>query len=62
VKALEPVQSLLSEVRYMGIPSPEVAMQRLVRAREAFREWGVGERAILLSSNKQHRKHLLGIR
>lgn len=62
IEALEPIRDLLCEVPYEGMPSTEIGLQRFVKARRTFRDLGVDERAVLLSSNEKHRKHLLGIR
>jgi len=62
VPELARVEPLLYALHYRGQPSPETAVERFVRARRAFRELGVDERAVLLSTNRRHQPHTLGLR
>ncbi len=59
---LERVRPLLYSAHYSGLPSPDTAIQRFIEARRFFRFLGVSERALLLSSNTGHQRHVLGLR
>ncbi|WP_182126663.1 radical SAM protein [Nitrosopumilus sp. b2] len=56
------IQDLLYSYNYEGTPEPNEVLDRHVKARRFFRDLGVGERAVLVSSNPKHKKNLLGIR
>jgi Radical SAM superfamily/B12 binding domain len=62
VPELDRIQPLLYSEQYKGQPSPEEAIARFIEARRAFRTLGVNERATLLSTNRKHDKHVLGLR